>query len=121
MTIGHPQGVRRSTTPKTPKLTYRQSQFLALTASGLKYDQIAVECFVSPKTVQEILREARSRLSARTTSHAIVLAIAYELLILDHDGNVSPPDSVNADFEPGFNSASAAHARALQLSVASVS
>jgi DNA-binding CsgD family transcriptional regulator len=74
-----------------PRLTERQKQILALTANGMRSQRVAAECCIARGTVQESLLETRKRLQAKTTSHAIVLAIAQEILILTHDGRVVVP------------------------------
>jgi DNA-binding CsgD family transcriptional regulator len=76
-------------------LTYREAQFLALTAQGKQWRQIAAECFVSHRTVEHALARAREKLSATTTPQAVVRAIAYEMLILDSEGNVFLPTTYN--------------------------
>jgi DNA-binding CsgD family transcriptional regulator len=62
-----------------------------MTAVGSTYNEIARECFVTYSTVETTLENARARLSAKTTAHCVVLAIALELLILTHDGRVVVP------------------------------
>jgi DNA-binding NarL/FixJ family response regulator len=74
-----------------PTLTPRQCEILALNASGMRVPQIADQCYVSRRTVEFHLNEAIERLGAKTRTHAIVLAIAFELLILTHDGRVVVP------------------------------
>lgn len=57
--------------------------------------QIAAECSISYHTVDVTLRHTRARLGATNIPHAVVLAIALELISLDPDGNVSVPDKFN--------------------------
>lgn len=68
-------------------LTARQKQFLALTARGFQYAQIAHACGVSIKTIENQLSMARKRIGATTTAQCVVIAIAREELGIDHDGN----------------------------------
>ncbi len=75
-------------------------QFLAMQAAGKSLSEIAEECFVSYKTVENTLRSARDRLEVKSTAQAIVIAIAFELLALDADGVVSVPETYNYLFNP---------------------
>jgi uncharacterized membrane protein YdcZ (DUF606 family) len=59
--------------------------------------QIAGECGVSFRTVEKVLALIRERLGAQTTAQAIVMAIALELLILDHEGRTHIPPATNAN------------------------
>lgn len=72
-------------------LTPRQAEFLALTAQGFTGPQIALLSSFSPWTVKDALDEARRRLNARTLPQAVAKAIAYEEVIIDHDGFVWAP------------------------------
>lgn len=64
-------------------LTRRQLEFLALSAQGMKYAEIASACFVSCDRVNEALEEARSRLCAKNTLHAVAIAISLDLIVFD--------------------------------------
>lgn len=77
-----------------PKLTLRQLQFMALTAEGKRYREIAEQCFVAEQTVQNMLFDAKARMECTTVTQAIIKAIAFEILILDSDGAVSVPASL---------------------------
>jgi DNA-binding NarL/FixJ family response regulator len=93
---GQPQGAQ-SVQPRPPRplLSYRQQQFLSLRATGKTNRKIAQECFVIEQTVHKTLEAARERLGAKNTLHAVVLAIALEILALDSDGVVTVPESSN--------------------------
>lgn len=70
-------------------------QCLALQASGKTIGEIAVECNVGYQTAVKHLLAARDRLGAKNNVHAVTLAIAFEVLSLDPDGNVVVPDRFN--------------------------
>lgn len=72
-------------------LTQRQLECLVLVAQGKSDTQIAAQLYLSPHTVRKTLKDARGRMNAKTSPHCLVLAIAQELLILDHNGVVSIP------------------------------
>lgn len=71
-------------------LTKRQLEFLALYGAGVRIPQIAESRFVSQWTVINTLKAARERLDAPTITAAVTKAIALELLVLDHEGGVTP-------------------------------
>lgn len=73
------------------ELTARQLEILCLFGAGLNCTQIGGALFLSPFTVTNHLRDARERLGAQNTTHALLLAISRELLILDYDGSVLVP------------------------------
>ena len=64
-------------------LTQRQRQVLALAAIGLTDLAIARRLNRAPRTVQDHLRAARSRLGALNTTHAVALAIVLGLISID--------------------------------------
>jgi DNA-binding NarL/FixJ family response regulator len=70
-------------------------QFLAMRGQGKLNKQIARECNVSEKTVEWTLRDACQRLGTTRTICAVVLAVAYEILILTADGDVLVPEAYN--------------------------
>lgn len=55
--------------------------------------KIAEICSISPWTVDNVLKIIRARLDAKTNAQALAKAIALEMLILDHAGNVTAPKS----------------------------
>ena len=61
-------------------LTPRERACLALAGSGLLAKQIAVEVGISDKTVELHLSQARRKLGARTTSHAVAISMALAML-----------------------------------------
>jgi len=83
-------------TDQTKSLTKRQSEFLAMSARGLTYQQIAEECFVAIGTVRGTFEKARLRIGASTNVQAVVLAISREELGLTHDGQVFVPSAPNS-------------------------
>lgn len=72
-------GVRRVQEPRVPPiagpnlLTPRQTVILALVASGHKQREIARRLDVSLQTVKNLLRDAYTRLGARSAAHAVAL------------------------------------------------
>jgi DNA-binding NarL/FixJ family response regulator len=73
------------------ELTTRQLEILVLVGAGMTDPQIGSELYLSRKTVEHRISDARERLGARNRFHCVVLAIARELLILDHDGALRVP------------------------------
>lgn len=61
-------------------LTSRERECLSLAASGLLTKQIAAEIGVSDKTVELHLAQARRKLGARTTAHAIAMSMATAMI-----------------------------------------
>ena len=56
-----------------PTLTPRESEIVALLASGLNGEEIARRLFVSPATVRTHIRNAMDRIDARTRAHLVTL------------------------------------------------
>lgn len=73
------------------ELTARQLEILRLVGSGYTTKEIGAELYMSPFTVVNHLRLVRDRLGAINSLHAVMLAIAHELLILDSDGGLLIP------------------------------
>ena len=73
------------------RLSPRQVEFLAMTAMGMKKAEIALKSGKSVWTVKAYLDSARFILGARTLPQAIAIAIAFEILGLDHEGNIHIP------------------------------
>jgi putative two-component system response regulator len=57
-----------------PSLTPRESEIVALLASGLNGEEIARRLFVTPATVRTHIRNAMDRVDARTRAHLVTLA-----------------------------------------------
>lgn len=57
-----------------PVLTDRQVLMLGLVAEGLTTDEIAARLWVTDNTVKSTLSNARRRLKAKNTPHAVALA-----------------------------------------------
>jgi DNA-binding CsgD family transcriptional regulator len=72
-------------------LSRRELEFLALAGNGFTRNKIAQAFCVSPMTVKHTFARARARTGAASTAHCVVLAIAREQLILDHEGVVHVP------------------------------
>lgn len=56
-------------------LTAREREVLELLAGGLTGEEVAVELQLSPETVRTHVRNAMSKLDARTRVHALALAV----------------------------------------------
>jgi len=67
----------------TNKLTAHQLHALQLIGKGLTYKEIADILFISADTVRNILYVARRKLYARSSIHAVVLALHQGLLKLE--------------------------------------
>lgn len=67
-------------------LTTRQLEFLAKSARGMTYEEIAKDSYVALTTVTAAISKARQRLEVRTTLQCFAVAIAREELGIDHDG-----------------------------------
>lgn len=72
-------------------LTARHLEILALVGAGMTDPEIGQRLYLSPKTVSIHIQSARERLDARNRVHAVMLAVALELLILDSDGALFAP------------------------------
>jgi DNA-binding CsgD family transcriptional regulator len=59
-------------------LTPRERQIIALLAEGMNAEQIAEQLVISPFTVRTHVRNAKERLGARTTGHAIAMVLGTE-------------------------------------------
>ena len=77
----------------TEHLSPRQAEFLAMAGNGMSAPQIGKRVFLSHWTVKGELEEVRDRLAVKTTMQAVMKAVALELLILDHEGQVHAPVS----------------------------
>lgn len=64
-------------------LSPRQSQVLACAASGLTVPETAAKLCLAHQTVLLHRGDAREKLGARTTAHAVALALEQGLLVLD--------------------------------------
>jgi LuxR family transcriptional regulator len=64
-------------------LTPRQRQALTLAAYGQTDAEAAMTMSISRHTVQWYLREARRRLNATNTTHAVVLALVRGIIEID--------------------------------------
>lgn len=58
-----------------------------MTAQGKMQDQIAYECGIKIKSVENTIAKAKERLGAKTVSQAVIIAISREELGIDHDGH----------------------------------
>lgn len=73
----------RPTTERVRELSEREREILDLLARGLTGVQVAKQLFLSPDTVRTHVRNAMSKLEARTRVHAIVLALRQREIDFD--------------------------------------
>lgn len=73
-------------------LTPRQLEILALAGNGMRAPQIAEKLFLSKRTVNHTLQDARERLVAKTNAQAVARAVVTEQLILGSDGDLRVPE-----------------------------
>lgn len=59
----------------TPPLSPRESEVLGLIARGHDHKQVAAVLGISTETVKTFMKMTRLKLSARTTEHAVAIAI----------------------------------------------
>ncbi len=72
------------TTPRPPDLSRDQLECLRLAAAGYAYHQMAARLHVSASTVRCRLRDARTALGARTTTHAVGIAMHHGIVTAEH-------------------------------------
>ena len=72
-------------------LTNRQKEFLAKSAQGMTYQEIAENSYVTVRTVTSALESARKRLEVNNTLQCLAKAISREEIGLDHEGVCSVP------------------------------
>lgn len=63
--------------------TARQLEILCLYSKGLRRRDAAAVLHLSPRTVDNQLRDIQRRLQTRSTSHSIVVALCRGELVLD--------------------------------------
>lgn len=78
------------------RLTPRQVELLARCASGMTYDQVATECFISSKTVKTALYEARQRLIAKNNLQCLSVAISRKEININSNGVCYVPKRFDA-------------------------
>lgn len=61
-------------------ITPMQAKCLELKSKGLSIYEISLDLSISPRTVEYHLAEARERLEAKDTTHAVVLALKKGLI-----------------------------------------
>lgn len=64
-------------------LSVRELEVLSMYANGGNETSIAADLGISRSTVKEHTREARRRLGAKTTTQAVALAVATDLIHID--------------------------------------
>lgn len=64
-------------------LSPRQTEVLTLVARGYRHDEIAEVLGTPRDNVKYLLRHARESLGARTTAHAVAVAVALGLVEID--------------------------------------
>jgi DNA-binding CsgD family transcriptional regulator len=63
-----------------PELTPRERDCLSWAAQGMTYQEIAGTLDVSPRTVEQHLASARSKLGAHSTAQAIAIATRRHMI-----------------------------------------
>jgi DNA-binding NarL/FixJ family response regulator len=69
-----------SSADQVAALTPREREIIAMIASGLTADEIADRLFLSPLTVKTHINHAMSKLSLRTRTQLVRVAIDYGLI-----------------------------------------
>jgi DNA-binding CsgD family transcriptional regulator len=64
--------------PRPPRLSPREYEVLALLSQGLTGRAIARQLFLSPETVRTHIRNATTKLGAKTRVHAVALMLTRE-------------------------------------------
>ena len=64
----------------SPGLTPRERDCLSCAARGMTYREIAKVLDISPRTVEQHLASARSKLGAHSTAHAIAVAARRRII-----------------------------------------
>lgn len=78
--MGRPKRVR---VPGIPTLTPRQTEIITLYAKGLFCKEISRELGISYRTVEVLMLQAKLRIGARSTSHAVAIAVYFGLVQFD--------------------------------------
>lgn len=60
-----------------PVLSARERDVLDLIANGLSAKEVALECKLSPRTVEHHIENIRNKLRARNRAHIVAKAMAY--------------------------------------------
>lgn len=90
----------RSTTEQVHELSPREREIFDLLAQGLTGAQAAKRLFISPETVRTHIRNAMTKLEARTRVHAIALALRQKEIAFD-DRQSAPERSVGSGRRAG--------------------
>jgi DNA-binding CsgD family transcriptional regulator len=72
--------VNRPDRPRSTLLSPREREVLALLAGGQTVQEIAEELSLSPLTIRTHVRNAKDKLSAKTTAHAVAIALDEDAL-----------------------------------------
>lgn len=76
---GRPLSVRH-TTSRADALSRREREVLSMIAGGQTIAEIAADLVLSPFTVRTHVRNAKDKLRARTTAHAVAIALEEKVL-----------------------------------------
>ena len=74
---------KRVAVPGAPTLTPRQTEILTLYARGLFSKEIGRELGISYKTIEVLMIQAKQRLGAKRTTHAVAIALHFGLIEFD--------------------------------------
>lgn len=69
------EGRRRPEPPRAGRLSPREHEILGLLSEGLTGQAIAGRLFLSPETVRTHIRNATTKLGAKTRVHAVALML----------------------------------------------
>lgn len=95
----------RSTTARVRELSPREREILDLLAQGFTGAQVAKQLFISPETVRTHIRNAMTKLEAKTRVHAIALALHQkEIAFEDPSPSASGPEADAAGDRVGSRS-----------------
>lgn len=71
-------------------LSNREAETLTLAAQGLTDTAIGRLLALAPRTVRQYLQQARQKLNAANTTHAVALALSYQLIEIKSGGPARP-------------------------------
>lgn len=75
LVLGEYRRIAAGTEPDTPRLTARETEVLRLVAKGLTYPEIAARLVLSPRTVQNHVRNTLTKLQLRNKAQLVRYAL----------------------------------------------
>lgn len=79
LVLGEYRRIAAGTEPDTPRLTARETEVLRLVAKGLTYPEIAARLVLSPRTVQNHVRNTLTKLQLRNKAQLVRYALEQGL------------------------------------------